>query len=118
MAMKSKDRPTAIFSLNHRTSVYLLQALAEQTIKVPEQVALLGFDELDSASVMSPPLTTVAQSPIELATRSMSLLMERIRGTREGKEVLRAKIVLPVKLVTRASCGCHPKKVLPASKIR
>ncbi len=107
--MRGKDRPTAIFSLNHRSSVHLLQVLSEKKIAIPKEVALIGFDDFDLSSVVVPPLTTVTQSPVELSRRSMALLLERIQHTSEGVEFTPAKIVLPVKLVIRSSCGCTSK---------
>ncbi|WP_158821737.1 LacI family DNA-binding transcriptional regulator [Granulicella sp. S156] len=103
----SKNRPTAIFSLNHRTSVFLLQALADLQIRIPEDMALVGFDDFDLAGIISPPLTTVAQPPIELARRAMTLLLERIQKAHDGVDASPAKILLPVKLMIRASCGPH-----------
>jgi LacI family transcriptional regulator len=108
--LASKNRPTAIFSLNHRTSVFMLQALREQDIRIPDDMALVGFDDFDLASVITPPLTTIAQSPVELARRSMVLLLDRIHGAKDGLPSPPAKILLPVKLMIRASCGPHEKE--------
>jgi LacI family transcriptional regulator len=105
--MAAKIRPTALFSLNHRTSVYLLQALAEHEVKIPDDMAIIGFDDFDLAAVFSPALSTVSQSPVELARRSTALLFEGIRGAQSGIHPSAAKIVLPTKLMIRASCGPH-----------
>ena len=108
--MASKSRPTAIFSLNHRTSVFLLKALAEQKVRIPEDMALIGFDDFDLADVVTPPLTTVAQSPVELARRAMGLLLERIQNQQKGASgASPAKILLPTKLMIRGSCGPHKR---------
>ena len=112
----TKNPPTAVFGLNHRTSIYVLQALTERNIKIPEQVAMVGFDDFELSSVIRPSLTTVAQSPVELASRSMSLLLQRIRGHQSRDKALGktdayqtpAKIVLPTRLIIRNSCGTHP----------
>ena len=103
----SKNPPTAIFSLNHRTSVFLLEAMVEQKIRIPEDLALIGFDDFDLARVISPPLTTVAQSTVELATRAMGLLLERIQGEKLGIRNAPVKILLPATLMVRSSCGIH-----------
>jgi LacI family transcriptional regulator len=103
----SKNRPTAIFSLNHRTSVSMLQALTELEIKIPGDMALVGFDDFDLAGVVTPPLTTIAQSPVELARRAMVLLLDRLHAAKDGLPSSPAKIMLPVKLMVRASCGPH-----------
>jgi LacI family transcriptional regulator len=107
-ALAAKNPPTAIFSINHRTSIHLLEVLMEKKIKIPEQMAIVGFDDFDLAGVITPPLTTVSQSAVELARRSMGLLMEGIRGAQSGITSTPAKVVLPTKLMVRASCGSHP----------
>jgi LacI family transcriptional regulator len=108
--LANKNRPTAIFSLNHRTSVFMLQALREKNVRIPDDMALVGFDDFDLAGVVTPPLTTIAQSPVELARRSMTLLLERINGAKDGLSSSPAKILLPVRLVIRSSCGLHTKQ--------
>jgi LacI family transcriptional regulator len=104
------DRSTAIFSTNYRTSVFLLRALAEQKIRVPNDMALIGFDDFDLATVIAPPLTTVGQSPVDLAKRAAKLLMDRIQEARAGVESSPEKIMLPATLIIRESCGTHPKR--------
>jgi len=105
--MATPNRPTAIFSLNHRTSMFMLQALSERRIRIPDEMALVGFDDFDLATVLSPPLTTVAQSPAELARRAMDLLLMRIQTLPGPAQSVPAKILLPVKLMVRASGGPH-----------
>jgi LacI family transcriptional regulator len=104
------DRSTAIFSTNYRTSVFLLRALSEQKIRVPHDVALIGFDDFDLATVIAPPLTTVGQSPVDLARRAARLLLDRIQEARDGIESSPEKIMLPATLIIRDSCGAHPKR--------
>jgi LacI family transcriptional regulator len=87
--------------------MYLLGVLAEQKIRVPEEIALIGFDDFDLAGVVSPPLTTVAQSPVELARRSMALLMTGIYKVKLGAVNSPAKVMLPTQLIVRSSCGPH-----------
>jgi len=105
--MASRNRPTAVFALNHRTSMFVLRAMAERKIRIPQDMALVGFDDFDLATVVSPPFTAVAQSPVELARRAMGLLMKRIQAAPEDAPSSPAKILLPVKLIVRGSCGPH-----------
>lgn len=105
--LAGKMPPTAIFSLNHRTSIFLLQALAEQKVRVPQDIALVGFDDFDLANIVSPPLTTVAQNPVELTRRAMGLLMIGIQDAKSGAVTSPAKIMLPTRLMVRSSCGPH-----------
>lgn len=104
--MAASDRPTAVFALNHRTSSFLLRALAERKVKVPEEMAIIGFDDFELASVVTPALTTVYQSPVDLARRAMTLLLERIRSGQSADDSP-AKIMLPTRLIIRKSCGPH-----------
>ena len=102
---KTGNRPTAIFSLNHRTSTCLLNVLPAMHLRIPEDVALIGFDDFELAGMVTPSLTTVAQSPVEMAQRASVLLFERIANN--GKDgYTAAKMVLPVRLIIRNSCGC------------
>jgi len=105
--LSGTDRPTAIFSLNHRTSVLLLDALAERQIKIPDQIAVVGFDDFDTVCLTNPPLTTVAQPPTEIARRSMALLLAGIRSVETGATTSPAKIMLPTRLIVRQSSGPH-----------
>jgi LacI family transcriptional regulator len=108
LTIKSTERPTAIFTLNNRMSAYVLQALSESGVPIPQGMALIGFDDFDLATVVSPPMTTVSQSAAEVARRAMALLLDRIAAHGRGTEFVPAKIVLPVTLTIRESCGCKP----------
>jgi LacI family transcriptional regulator len=101
------ERTTAIFWRNYRTSVRLLRALFEQKIRIPREMALIGFDDFDLATIISPPLTTVGQSGVDLAKRAAILLMERIQDTRATIGYVPEKMVLPATLIIRESCGKH-----------
>jgi len=107
-AMKSKTPPTAVFAVNHRSSIFLMHALADAGLQIPKDMAIIGFDDFDLAPLLSPPLTTVAQSPVELVKRAMALLINRINLQDKPEEFVPAKIVLPVILTIRSSCGCNP----------
>ncbi len=103
---KTREMPAAVFSMNSVTSCRLLQALLEMGLSVPKDVAIVGFGDFDQAPILSPPLTVVAQSSVEMTKRAAMLLFDRITRTRSSTEFAPAKIVLPVTLIVRASCGC------------
>ena len=69
-------------------------------------VPRIGFDDFDLAGVLAPPLTVIAQSPVELARRATSLLFEQIQADQKTTARMPAKILLPVELKIRSSCGC------------
>jgi DNA-binding LacI/PurR family transcriptional regulator len=78
-------------------------------MRIPDDMALIGFDDFDLATVIAPPFTTVGQSPVDMAKRAARLLLDRIQEIRAGRESVPAKIMLPATLIVRESCGNHPK---------
>ena len=105
----SKDRPTALFSLKRITSIMLLQALHLQRLRVPEDMAMVGFDDFELAEMLGTPLTVAAQSPSELARTAAELLFKKIgevHSSQPTEQQQVAKIFFPVRLVVRRSCGC------------
>lgn len=97
------DRPTAIFAVNDAEALSLLQAAQRCELRVPEQLALVGFDDLSFAAHLSPPLTTVAQPRMDMGLRAGHLLINRI----EGQSGPPKQIELPTSLIVRESCGAR-----------
>lgn len=91
----------AIFAANDMTAVGALQALQESGVRVPEQIALVGFDDLPNAIQVSPQLTTVRQPLLQKGMTATNLLLDLIEGTVEGPR----HILLPTQLVVRQTCG-------------
>jgi LacI family transcriptional regulator len=104
----AKDRPTAAFSLKRISSVYLLQALHHHKLKIPEDIAVVGFDDFELAEVLGTPLTVVRQTPTGMAGAAAELLFKKIANLREGAvvEERTAKMLFPTDLIIRRSCGC------------
>jgi LacI family transcriptional regulator len=105
--LQSKNPPTAFFTANNLTTRYVLRALLESGIHVPEQVALIGFDDFELAEILHPTLTVVRQPASELGHVAANLLFDRIKRGEFPEEGNR--IVLPVELVIRRSCGCKTR---------
>lgn len=103
-----KNRPTAVFSVKRISSVLLIQALHFHQIRVPEQIAVVGFDDFELAEVLGTPLTVVRQSPTDVARTAAELLFTKISSVKEGRlpEQKAAKVLFPVELILRRSCGC------------
>lgn len=94
--------PTAIFAVNNMTAVGAMQALRERGITVPEDIALVCFDDIEHLAVLSPFLTVVDQ-PAELFGKlAAQLLLERIAGKAGPRS---RRIVLQTNLIVRTSCG-------------
>ena len=71
---------TALFIANDRMAMGFLHAMRERGIKVPEQLSIVGFDDLEETAYTSPPLTTLRQDFKELGSRAMELLLAEIAG--------------------------------------
>jgi LacI family transcriptional regulator len=98
-----KKLPRAILCANDQTALGVIHALAQRGIKVPQDVAITGFDDVPVARHLHPPLTTIRQPMKELGAKAFDVLYSRISAG-GGK----ADTVLPVELIVRESCGCPP----------
>jgi LacI family transcriptional regulator len=81
-----------------------MSALREAGLRVPEDVAVVGFDDIPMAQYVSPGLTSVHVPIFEMGRRAIERLIEAVRS--EGSPP-RTREVLPTKLVVRASCGLN-----------
>lgn len=101
--MYLNPRPTAVFCANDNMAMGALRYLQEQGIRVPEEVALVGYDDIPMAEMVTPALTTVHQPVMELARTAAQLLLTRIQeGRQEGKTVAQ-EIIMDSELVVRKS---------------
>lgn len=93
--------PRAVFVSSDRMALGAMSAIYERGLRIPDDVAIVGYDDLFVAAHTNPPLTTV-QSPIDaIGTRSAQMLIDAIRGVR----VEPRQVILPTRLVVRRSCG-------------
>ena len=98
------ELPDALVCANDQMAIGALRTLAERGIRVPDDIAVVGFDDIFPASLCEPPLTTVHQPIRKLAEVACDRLAERINDpTLRPKQEL-----LPTELVLRSSCGCPP----------
>lgn len=93
--------PTAILAANDHMAIGALEALGQLGLEVPGDVSVIGVDDIEAASVVRPPLTTVRQPTFEMGRLAVDLLLRLIAG--ESPEP--RHVVLPVELVVRSSCG-------------
>ena len=106
-----RDLPRAIVCANDQTALGAMHALARRGIKVPDEVAVTGFDDVPVARHLHPPLTTVRQPIKELGVTAFDVLYSRM-GTAGGQH----EVVLPVQLIIRESCGCSHRPVVGPSR--
>ncbi len=92
----------AIFAASDSIAMGAIKALQESGYRVPEEVSVVGFDDIPTASIFTPPLTTVRQQIHTGGEALVSRVMALINGDKAPS------ILLPTELVVRASCGANP----------
>ncbi len=103
------DRPTAVFAGNDLQALGLYEAARELGLRIPEDLSVVGFDDLPVARWVGPPLTTVRQPLTEMAEAAARLVLELGRsdnGSAEGPAATRVE--LATSLVVRSSTGVPP----------
>jgi DNA-binding LacI/PurR family transcriptional regulator len=95
------NRPEAIFTSVDGEAAGIMKAAQYAGLRIPEDLALVGFDNLRFTAHSNPPLTTVAQSCRDMGVQAVDLIIKRIEGQRGPKRHLE----LPVNLIVRESCG-------------
>lgn len=102
--MQQEPRPTAIVCGNDRMAIGALHVLSEQGFRVPQDVSILGFDDMVEAAFTVPPLTTIRQPMFEIGLRATELLLQQVeQGNRP-----RHSLLLPTELVVRATVAPPP----------
>lgn len=96
-----EDRPTAIFSTNNLMTLGCIKELYSRKISIPDQMALIGFDDSTWAEALIPPLTTVKQPGHELGVNAAELLIKKLNN--ENSSMM--NILLNPELIVRESCG-------------
>ena len=98
-----EHRPDAVFVASDRMAAGAYRALRSSGMRIPEDVAVVGFDDIASAQDMEPPLTTVRQRPEQMGVAAVRLLLDLI----DDPTATALRVVLPIELVVRSSCGAH-----------
>lgn len=97
--LRSPSRPEAIVAANDLFALLVLTAAQHCGLRVPDDLAVAGFDDVDFAATCEPPLTTVAQPAFQLGVEAAHLLLRRLGGSQGPAQQLR----LPAELVVRQS---------------
>lgn len=97
-----KRRPSAVFVGNNLMTIGALKALKEAKIKLPEQMAIIGFDDHELSDLVNPPLTVISRDAHLQGALAMATLLERIK---EGYQFPPKQLKVDANLVVRMSCG-------------
>ena len=92
--------PSAVLIANNLMTLGGLQAIHDRDLEIPEHLSIVGFDDMDWAPSLRPPLTVVAQPAYEMGETAASILLDRIRNPEQPHKIT----VLDTRLIVRASC--------------
>jgi LacI family transcriptional regulator len=103
LGYRGGEMPDAIVCANDQMAIGAMRELHAAGLRVPEDIAVTGFDDIHLGALLAPPLTTVHQPMRLLGERACALLLDRISDPALPRRVER----LPTELIVRESCGCH-----------
>lgn len=98
--LKLEDRPTAVFCGNDSIAMGAYKAIRENKLKIPEDISIIGFNDLKLSQYSIPPLTTIKIDTKLIAQETVNSLIELL----EGKRDYHKKVFLPIELIERQSC--------------
>jgi LacI family transcriptional regulator len=96
------DRPTAIVTGNNLSTIGAMRAMRLRSLRIPADIALVGFDDFEWADLFEPRLTVIAQPCAQIGELAANMLVERIKAPNLPRRTVRLK----PRLVIRGSCGC------------
>jgi LacI family transcriptional regulator len=103
--LKMTEPPTAIFATNDYMALGTYQAIIEEGQRIPEDIALIGFNDIEFAAIKGVELTTIGQKKYEMGALATTILVEKIEGG-ESKPSTK-EIFLKPELIIRRTCGFH-----------
>ena len=101
--LRTEQAPSAVFVCNDLMAIGALRAAHESGVHVPDDLSIVGFDDIELSAYTSPPLTTVAQPKERIGALAVDMLLERVGGKRRDAR----KVVLQPELRVRASTARH-----------
>ena len=101
------ERPTAVFCANDLLALGVLQEMYAAGIRVPEDIAIVGYDDIEFAAAAAVPLTSVRQPAVAMGAMAAELLLEEIETAEEGGHAHRREVLQPELVVRRSSLAPH-----------
>lgn len=104
--LRLRPRPDAVFAASDSMAIGAIRAIQAAGLKVPDDIAVVGFDDMPSAASVEPPLTTIHHPIEKIGFLAAATLIENLEiPATSMSEIGVQQIVLPAKLVVRMSCG-------------
>lgn len=103
------ERPTAVFAANDLSAISTMETALTLGMRVPDDLSVVGFDNVPESAMVQPPLTTIEQPLQLMGQRAVEMLLEILSGSEPAEPRLR----LPTRLVVRGSCAAPPADPRP-----
>lgn len=97
--LKRDKLPSAVFAVSDLMAIGVLHAFEDNGIKVPEDISILGFDNISASGYMKPSLTTIGQDAKAIGKEAVSAILKRINGS-----VVKKKLLIEPELIIRETC--------------
>lgn len=104
----SKERPSAVFAASDPIAIGALRACHEAGLKIPDDISIIGFDNIDEANYTFPPLTTIFVPTYEIGSTGMRMLHD---AWRRNENLAPMQVVLPCYLINRETMKASPDHV-------
>ncbi len=101
--LAEKEIPDAIFCATDPTAIGAIKAIKEKGLKIPEDIAVMGFSDWQMSSIIDPPLSSVSQPDYEMGKKAVELIIKEIQLTRENKPINYETYIMETSLVLRES---------------
>jgi LacI family transcriptional regulator len=98
--LEKEEKFTAIFSSNDQMAIGAIRALKESGYKIPIDISIVGFDNIEASSIIEPPLTTVSQPIYEMGKKAVDIITALINE----EKIEEKRYMLKTKLIERHSC--------------
>lgn len=93
--LAAKERPTAVFTASDSSAIGAMQAIQEHSLSIPQDIAVVGYDDIPEAANTKPPLTTVRQSPAALGKKAAEILLGLVEHKQEKNQfVLQPELII------------------------
>jgi LacI family transcriptional regulator len=100
--LMDRKRPSAIIACNDLIAVQIIEVCRKLNLRIPQDIAIVSFDDDPAASLVTPSLTTVRQYARKMGARAATLLLDMLGG-----KPVEQQVIVPVELVVRQSCGAN-----------
>ena len=109
LALPPATRPTAVFAANDLLAIGLLQGFVSAGVRVPEDIALIGYDDIEFAASSAVPLSSIHQPRRAMGAQAAALLIDQIKALDEGEEHFHQAVRMTPVLVARRSTDAPPR---------